>query len=196
MHLAFDIFQGMGIAAAVGIRPFLPAVAAGALAAGGVEISFKHTDYAFLQGLPFIFVMLIAAVALVSVGLTMGNSLQSRPFVVLLSLISLALGALFFGASLCRDGHAAWPGWIGGVICAGIAIAATQPFLARLRSRMDAETAAVGIPVIADGTALLVAVLSIVAPPIGVIVVLALLWLLYQGRRGGDAKYAGLRILR
>ena len=97
---------------------------------------------------------------------------------------------------LCRDGHPAWPGWVGGVICTGIALAAAQPFLSRLRGRLDAETAAIGVPVIADGSALLVAVLSIVAPPIGVIAVLALLWLLYQGREGGDAKYAGLRILR
>ena len=37
MHLAFDIFQGIGVAAAVGIRPFLPALVAGALAAGDVE---------------------------------------------------------------------------------------------------------------------------------------------------------------
>lgn len=196
MHLVFDIFQGMGIAAAVGIRPFLPALAASALAAGDVEIHFDHTKYHFLQSLPFIFLMVIGAVALVSFGATMGDRLQSRPIVILLGLISLVLGALFFGASLCRDGHAAWPGWIGGVICAGIAIAASQPFLARLRNRLDAESAAIGVPVIADGTALLVAVLSIVAPPIGLIAVLALLWLLYQGRQGGDAKYAGLRILR
>ena len=39
MHLAFDIFQGIGIAAAIGIRPFLPSVAAGALAAGDVQIT-------------------------------------------------------------------------------------------------------------------------------------------------------------
>ena len=52
VHLVFDIFQGIGIAAAVGIRPFLPALAVGALAAGDVEIHFNGTDYSFLQS-PF-----------------------------------------------------------------------------------------------------------------------------------------------
>jgi hypothetical protein len=196
MHLLFDIFQGMGVAAAVGIRPFLPALAASALAAGDVEIHFTHTRYHFLQQLPFIFVMVIGAVALISIGASFSRQLEGRAMRGGLSLISLALGALFFAGSLCRDGYAAWPGWVGGVICAVIAVAAAQPFLSRLRARLDAETAAIGVPVIADGSALLVAVLSVVAPPIGVIAVLALLWLLYQGRQGGDAKYAGLRILR
>ena len=43
MHLVFDICQGIGVAAAVGIRPFLPALVTGALAAGSVEISFNHS---------------------------------------------------------------------------------------------------------------------------------------------------------
>ena len=42
MHLLFDIFQGIGIAAAVGIRPFLPVLAVGALAAGDVQIDFTY----------------------------------------------------------------------------------------------------------------------------------------------------------
>ena len=109
---------------------------------------------------------------------------------------SLALGALFFAGSLVRDHHAAWPGWVGGVICAVVGIAAARPFLARLRSRLDEAAAAVGLPVIADGSALLMAVLSVLAPPIGLIALLGLLWLLYRGRQRGEQKYAGLRILR
>src|SRR5947208_16136901 len=64
VHLAFDIFQGIGIAAAVGIRPFLPALAAGALAAGDVEIDFNGTHYSFLEHVPFLLVLLILAIAL------------------------------------------------------------------------------------------------------------------------------------
>ena len=41
VHLVFDIFQGIGVAAAVGVRPFLPALVVGALAAGDVEIHFN-----------------------------------------------------------------------------------------------------------------------------------------------------------
>src|SRR5428012_297 len=54
VHLVFDIFRGIGAAAAVGIRPFLPALAVAALAGAKAEIHFKHTDYSFLLSLPFL----------------------------------------------------------------------------------------------------------------------------------------------
>jgi hypothetical protein len=197
VHLAFDIFQGIGIAAAVGIRPFLPSVAAGALAAGDVELHFDHTSYSFLQSLPFLLVMVIGAALLVVLDQgAWGVRLHSGPLAAVLGLVSLALGGLFFAGSLVRDHHAAWPGWVGGVICAGVGIAAARPFLARLRSRLDEAAAAVGLPVISDGSALLIAVLSVVAPPVGVIALAGLLWLLYRGQQRGETKYAGLRILR
>jgi hypothetical protein len=44
--------------------------------------------------------------------------------------------------------------------------------------------------------AVLFAVLSVVAPPIGVIGLVGLVWLLIAGRRREGQKYAGLRILR
>jgi hypothetical protein len=197
VHLAFDIFQGIGIAAAIGIRPFLPSVAAGLLAAAGVELHFDHTSYSFLQSLPFLLAMVVCAVLLVLLDRGVwAQTLRSRPGQLILAAASGALGALFFAGSLVRDHHAAWPGWIAGAVCAAIGIAAARPFLARLRSRLDEAAAAVGLPVISDGSALLIAVLSIVAPPLGVIALLGLLWLLYAGRGRGDAKYAGLRILR
>ena len=64
MHLVFDIFQGIGVAAAVGIRPFLPALAVGALAAGDVEIDFKRHHYSFLERVPFLLVMVVCAIVL------------------------------------------------------------------------------------------------------------------------------------
>jgi hypothetical protein len=197
VHLAFDIFQGIGIAAAIGIRPFLPSVAAGALAAAGVELHFDHTSYSFLQSLPFLLVMVVGALALVSLDSGVWSiRLRSGPLAAALGVISLGLGGLFFAGSLVRDHHAAWPGWVGGVICAGIGLVAARPFLSRLRSRLDDGAAAVGLPVISDGSALLVAVLAIVAPPLGLIALLGLLWLLYAGRGRDEVKYAGLRILR
>ncbi|MGH2862887.1 MAG: DUF4126 family protein [Solirubrobacteraceae bacterium] len=197
MHLAFDIFQGIGIAAAIGIRPFLPSVAAGVLAALGVELHFDHTSYSFLQSIPFLLAMVVGMALLVVLDQgPWGRALRSRAADALLGLISLGLGGLFFAGSLVRDHHSAWPGWIGGVVCAGVGLAAARPFLSRLRSRLDEGAAAVGLPVISDGSALLIAVLSIVAPPLGVIALLALLWLLYAGHGRSEAKYAGLRILR
>ena len=64
MHLALDILQGMGIAAAAGIRPFLPALAVGALAAGDIQIDFHQTDLSFLQSWPFLLGMLAGAIVL------------------------------------------------------------------------------------------------------------------------------------
>jgi hypothetical protein len=198
VHLAFDIFQGIGVAAAVGIRPFLPALAVGALASGGVQIHFDHTSYAFLQGVPFLLVMLVGAVLLVVV-LDQGvweSRLRGGPLATVVVIVSLAIGALLFAGSLSRGGYPAWPGLVGGVICAGVGVAASRPFLARVRERLDAADAAVGLAVVAEGVALLTAVLSVVAPPVGVVALLWLLWLLWRGRGRGEEKYAGLRILR
>jgi hypothetical protein len=42
----------------------------------------------------------------------------------------------------------------------------------------------------------LLAALSVLAPPVGLIGLLLLVWLLVAGRRREGQKYAGLRILR
>jgi hypothetical protein len=193
MHLAFDIFQGIGIAAAVGIRPFLPALAVGALAAGNAEIHFKGTDYAFLQQPPFLIAMAVAAGVLAV--LERRFRAEHGPLAVVLALAGAALGALMFAGSLARGHYAAWPGYIGGVICAAIGVAATVPLLRRVRQRLD-EGAAGALPAYAELVALVFAALSVVAPPVGVIGLVALLWLLIASRRREGQKYAGLRILR
>jgi hypothetical protein len=196
VHLVFDIFQGIGVAAAVGVRPFLPALAVGALAAGDVQIDFAHTDFSFLQGPPFLFVMVIGAVLLAMMERRVAREqLERGPTALALAAVALVIGALLFAGSLCRGHYAIWPGLVGGVICAGVGVAATRPLLARVRSRLDRETSAM-LPVFTETGALLAAALSIVLPPVGVIVLALLLWLLIAGRGRGEQKYAGLRILR
>jgi hypothetical protein len=195
VHLVFDIFQGIGVAAAVGIRPFLPTLAVGALAAGDVEIHFDHTDFAFLQGAPFLLAMVACAIALAGVERWVPEERLERGAVALvLGLASLALGALLFAGSLCRGHYVIWPGVIGGVLCAGVGIAATRPLLVRARKRLATEASL--LPVFVEGAAVGLAALSIVAPPIGPIGLALLLWLLWAGRRREGQKYAGLRILR
>ena len=49
MDLVLDLLQGAGIAAAVGIRPFLPVLLAGALAAANLGLDFEGTDFSFLK---------------------------------------------------------------------------------------------------------------------------------------------------
>lgn len=197
MHLLFDIFQGIGVAAAVGIRPFLPSVAVGALAAGDVELHFNGTSYSFLQSSWFLLVLVAATALLVMVERSpFAEQVNTKRWGYIVVLASLVLGGIFFAGSLARGHYAIWAGWVAGVLCAAVGVAASRPFLSRLRARLDKAAAAVGLPVIAEGSALLIALLSVVAPPVGPIALAALVWLLVRGRQRGQQKYAGLRILR
>ena len=196
MHLAFDIFQGIGIAAAVGVRPFLPSLAVGALAAGDVEIHFKGTSYSFLQEAPFLLAMAVLAIALaVAERRFSAERFERGPWALVLAGVSVVLGALFFAGSLARGGYAVWPGYVGGVICALIGIAATRPLLSRVRARLGPEEAAY-LPLFAELIAVVSAALSVVAPPVGPVLLAFLLWLLFASRRREGQKYAGLRILK
>jgi hypothetical protein len=195
VHLVFDIFRGIGAAAGVGIRPFLPALVVAALAAANAEIHFKHTNYSFLQGVPFLLVMVVGTIVLSFAERRLGAArAESRAASIGLGLISAALGALLFAGILCQGHYKAWPGFIAGVICAAIGAAATRPLFARVRKRLG--EAAGALPIYAEAAALALAALSVVAPPVGVIGLAGLIWLLFAGRRREGEKYAGLRILR
>ncbi len=65
----------------------------------------------------------------------------------------------------------------------------------RTRARLDTEAAA-ALPVYAEGVALVLAALSILVPPVSVLAIAFLVWLIAGGRRRSGEKYAGLRILR
>jgi len=196
MNLVFHIFQGIGIAAAVGIRPFLPTLAVGALAAGDVEIDFNGTSFHFLESAPFLLAMAILAIALVLAERRFTPAqLEKRRVLYVLGAIAVILGALLFAGSLASGHDANWPGFIAGAICAVIGVMATLPLLVRVRARLDAGAAG-ALPLYAEGTGLLLAVLSVLAPPVGLVGLILLLWLLVAGRRRAEQKYAGLRILR
>jgi hypothetical protein len=200
MTLVFDIFQGIGVAAAMGIRPFLPGLVTGALAAGDVELSFDHTHFHFLQQSPFLLVLVVLTILLSVIEGRFASGARStsgagRALTIVLALCALALGALFCGGAIARSHHSQWIGVAAGIVCAGIGVAAVQPLLVRVRARLDAEAGGV-LPVLVEGAAALAALLSVVAPPVGVILVAALLWLLLAGRGRSEQKYAGLRILR
>jgi hypothetical protein len=195
MHLAFDIFQGLGIAAAAGIRPFLPALVTGALAAGDIQIDFKGTDYSFLQGAPFLLAMLVVTCVLVTAEWRWRSVADRRPVVLALLVPSLAIGAILFAGALAQNEHTTWPGLVAGVACAVIGAGATVPLLRRVRARLDRDAAG-ATSLYADGAAIVLAGLSVLAPPLGVLFLLALGWLLLSGWRRQPEKYAGLRILR
>lgn len=201
MNLVFDIFQGIGIAAAVGVRPFLPALLVGVLGTENVEIAFKGTDFSFLQRTPWLLAMVVCAIALAYLERRVGPPrMEKRSAVLAVGAIGVAMGALLFAGALAQGHHlhsfgSAWPGYPAGMACALIGVAATRPLLTRVRARLDAQAAG-AVTLYAEGFAILVAVLSVVAPPVGVIALLALLWMVAAGRRRSGQKYAGLRVLR
>jgi Domain of unknown function (DUF4126) len=196
VHLVFDIFQGIGVAAAVGIRPFLPALVVGALAAADVQIDFAHCDFSFLEKAPFLLVMVVGSILLSMLERRASHTqLERGPVALAIAAAAAVIGALLFAGALARGHYAWWPGIIGGVICAGVGILATRPLLARVRARLDRDATG-ALPVLTEAVALVGAALSVIAPPVGIVLLALLLWLLFAGRGRGQQKYAGLRILR
>ena len=114
---------------------------------------------------------------------------------LVLGLGALVLGALLFAGALAHGHYAAWPGLIGGVLCAAVRNCSRRCRCSAGRGRLD-QGAAAALPIYVEGVAVLFAALSVVAPPVGPIGLLLLLWLLLAGRGREQQKYAGLRILR
>jgi ABC-type uncharacterized transport system permease subunit len=194
MNYLLDLLQGMGIAAAIGIRPFLPTLLAGALAAGDVGLDFDGTEFSFLEAPAFLFGVLVG-VAVLGFIERRRDPQSTQVGVATLLAISLVLGMLQACGSIADHSSEWWPGLIVGALAAGLGFAAARSFFGRVRARLDREAQG-ALPLYAEASALLGAGLSILFPPLAIIVVAALAWLLLGGRRRAGEKYAGLRILR
>jgi hypothetical protein len=191
MDFILDLLQGAGIAAAIGIRPFLPVLLAGALASADVGLDFTDTDFSFLEAWPFLLGALVLVAALEFVGRRAGREAADRaPLLYAVGAVALGLGALEADRS-----DAWWAGLVAGVACAALGFQAARSLFGRVRRRLDDETAA-ALPVYAEGAALGAAGVSILFPPLALLVIGGLVWLLSGGRRRAGEKYAGLRILR
>ncbi|MEA2291358.1 MAG: hypothetical protein QOF17_378 [Solirubrobacteraceae bacterium] len=194
MDLLLDLLQGLGIAAAIGIRPLLPTLLAGALAAENLGLDFSGTDFAFLERWPF-----LLAALLVGIGIELIRRRSDQPDRGALGwgllAIAAALGALEAAGSLADRDHPWAIGAIGGVLAAALGYFAARSLFGRVRRRLDREAAG-ALPAYAEGAALLAAGASILFPPLALLVIAGLAWLLAGGRRRAGEKYAGLRILR
>jgi hypothetical protein len=189
------ITQGIGLALACGVRPFLPALLAGALAGADTGLDFDGTDFSFLES-PFWMIAVIAVLAAV-VGYERrrpGAFDAGSPGAALAGL-SIGIGALLFAGSMADEGHPAWIGIVAGVACAALANTATRDFFARVAARLDREARA-ALPVYKDGSSLVLAGLAILIPPVSLLALAAFALLLVRVRRHGAEKYAGLRVLR
>ena len=196
MDFLLDLLQGAGLAAAVGIRPFLPVLLAGALASADLGLDFDGTDFSFLESWPFLLGVLVLVMLLDFAGRRAGRDAAERPpLLYVLLVVALVLGALVAGGSVADRSDAWWAGVIAGLACAALGFQAARSLFGRVRRRLD-EQAAAALPVYAEGAALAAAGLSILFPPLALLVLGALVWLLAGGRRRAGEKYAGLRILR
>jgi hypothetical protein len=196
MDFLLDLLQGAGIAAAIGIRPFLPVLLVGALAAANLGLDFGGTDFAFLEQAPALAIVLVMlALATYAVRRAGPDAPERRPYALVFAALAVVLGALEAAGSLADRGHPILPGLLVGAACAALGFAAVRDLLARTRRRLDAETATT-LPLYAEAAALAAAGLSVLFPPLAVLVVAGLVALLAGGRRRSGEKYAGLRILR
>ena len=195
-HYILDLLQGVGIAAAIGIRPFLPTLLAGALAAANLGLDYGGTAFSFLERWPFLALIVVLVAALGFVERRRGGDLTGTGAgVAALIAVALVLGALEACGSIDERSRAWWPGLIVGPAAAGLGFAAARSLFVRVRRRLDAEAAS-ALPLYGEAAALAAAGASILFPPLAVLVVAGLAWLLVGGPRRAGEKYAGLRILR
>jgi hypothetical protein len=192
VRLLIDILQGAGLAGAAGIRPFLPALVAGALATADVGIDYEHTPFSFLEQPGFLLAVVLALIVSV---VAQRRGVPERVLDSSLSGIGIGLGALLCAGALADHGYVWWPGIVGGGLCAALAGTATHALVVRTRARLDEEARA-ALPVYLEGTAVLLAALAVVAAPISAVALGFFAFLLRGGRRREGEKYAGLRILR
>ena len=197
-----DIGQGAGTAGASGVRPFLPALLAGALARGDSGIDFDGTDYSFLESEWFLLVVLFLAVAVYALNRRQKPEGRRQELLVerAVAVFGLALGALLFAGSLADDHQTSWWGLIAGLLCAALGYLAIASLFARARARLSGQNGAAGaqslIDVYAEGIALALAALSIFVEPVGYVALAVFVFLIARSRGEGAQKYGGLRILR
>ena len=102
-------------------------------------------------------------------------------------------GGILFGASLSAEDHPAWPGWLLGAVIAVFTFGIVNGVVAGALARHEGASS-IGI-IVALG-ALVLAVASIFIEPIGLIALVAIVWLGSARRRRAQRKYEGLRVLR
>jgi hypothetical protein len=192
----FDIGLGLGLAAACGLRPYLPALLAGALgSASALNVGFGASKFDFLQSGWWLLAVTIVLATTYAAQLRLGAERFDAASGTV-SAHAVALGALLFAGTLAHHHDAWWPGLLAGAAGAAVARAAVVPVIAGARSRLQDRAAREALTVYVDGCSLAFAGLIALLHPLGYIVPVLLAWLLLRARARAGAKYAGLRIMR
>jgi Domain of unknown function (DUF4126) len=216
--LFFYIGLGIGLAAACGMRPFLPLLLAGALAtSGALGVSFSHGAYSFLETDWWLLVVAVTLVVAYALQMLLGlaptidpsspprkgtlkgagmRSGRGDPLAASIAGLSIGAGALLFAGTLAAHGDSAWPGVLGGFFAAGLGQRASAPVIARARNRLPDRGAREALTVYLDAASLLLAALVALVHPLGYVAIALLAWFAWRMRSRSGEKYAGLRILR
>jgi len=198
----FHIGLGLGLAGACGLRPYLPALLAGALgSAGALGVVFSQGRFHFLKESWWLLAVAAVLVAVYAVQLLAGlrSSEAERSDTLLSGAITaqaVAVGALLFAGTLAAHGDVWWPGLLGGAAAAGLARAAADPVVAGARGRLHDRAAREALTVYLDAASLALAALVALLHPLGYVLIAMLVWFLWQRRARAGEKYAGLRVLR
>jgi hypothetical protein len=178
------------------VRPFLPVLLAGGLARADLGLDFEGTSFSFLEAWPFLLgILVLVALADLTARRGGASALETGPLVWALLATALALGALEAAGSLADNDHPIAPGLVGGALAAALGFYAARALFARVRRRLGAAEQST-LPIYGEAAALLAAGASILFPPLAVVVLGILAWLLAGSHRRAGEKYAGLRILR
>jgi NO-binding membrane sensor protein with MHYT domain len=195
MQTVLDLLQAAGVGAAIGIRPFLPALLVGAMAAGNLGVDYGGTDFAFLEQAPFLVVMLAGLVVIDLIRRRAGDDrMDVGGTLIGLAIVAVVVSGLEGAGTLADRHHSIVAGIVVAVLAAALALLAVPPLFTRVRTRLGAEAGL--LPLYREALALVVAGLSVLFPPLAIFVIAGLVWLLAGGRRRQGEKYAGLRILR
>jgi hypothetical protein len=204
--LFFYIGLGVGLAAACGLRPFLPLLLAGALGSDhALGVRFASGSYHFL--LEAWWLLAVAAVFALAYacqllfGLSPAFDPVAReprrdPLAAALTGMSYGAGALLFAGTLAAHGDAAWPGVLGGLLVVALVQRVAGPVIVGARRRLPDRAAREALTLYLDAAALLVAALVAAVHPLGYVALAGAAWFLLRRRSRAGEKYAGLRILR
>jgi|SRR5665213_653930 len=188
MSLFLHIATGLGLALAAGIRPFTPALMAGALARSHVLFDFRGTSYAFLQSAEFLLVVACLFVALAI--------LRRRGLIDWVATGGVGLAGLLFAGVLAAHHETAWPGLIAGVAAATLAQLTARPVLEGASARLQDNAARFAVTLYADAAALLLALAAWFAPPLSILALAFFASLLWVQRGRALMALAGLRVSR
>jgi hypothetical protein len=173
------------------VRPFLPALLAGALASANVGIDFARGSLGFLESPIFLFAVLVLAVGAYAAE----RGRVGRPLEIGLAVAGGVLGALLCAGALSAARQEEWLGLLVGVACAALGFFAVARLLTRARGRAEPSAAPL-FSLYGDFAALLLATVAIFVPLFALVLLLAFVVLLVRSRSERGGKYEGLRILR